>query len=34
MGLSEDLLKDLILSKYKSVREFTTQLEMPELYSR
>ena len=29
MGLSEDLLKDLILSKYKSVREFTTQLEMP-----
>ena len=29
MGISEDLLKELILSKYKSVREFTTHLEMP-----
>ena len=29
MGISEDLLKELILSKYKSIREFTTHLEMP-----
>ncbi len=29
MGKTEDLLKELILSKYKSIREFTTQIEMP-----
>ncbi len=29
MGKSEDVLKDLILSKYKSIRDFTTQANMP-----
>lgn len=29
MGTSEDKLKNLILSKYKSIREFTTAVEMP-----
>ncbi len=29
MGETEELLKNLILSKYRSVREFTTQIEMP-----
>ena len=29
MGKSEDVLKDLILSKYKSIRDFTTQADIP-----
>ena len=29
MGKSEDVLKDLILSKYKSIRDFTTQANIP-----
>jgi hypothetical protein len=29
MGISEDLLKEFILSKYKSVREFTQDVNMP-----
>jgi hypothetical protein len=29
MGLSEDKLKDYILSKYKSMREFTGAIDMP-----
>lgn len=29
MGTSEDKLKNLILGKYKSIREFTTIVEMP-----
>ena len=29
MGKSEDLLKDLILEKYKSIREFTQEIDMP-----
>ena len=29
MGLAEDKLKDLILTKYKSIREFTLDIEMP-----
>ena len=29
MKTSEDLLKELILSKYKSIREFTTAIQMP-----
>ena len=29
MGKSEDVLKNLILSKYKSIRDFTTQANMP-----
>lgn len=29
MGASEDKLKDYILSKYKSIREFTVDIDMP-----
>lgn len=29
MGISEDKLKDFILSQYKSIREFTVAIEMP-----
>ncbi|MFR4352481.1 MAG: XRE family transcriptional regulator [Roseburia sp.] len=29
MGLSEDALKEFILSKYKSIREFTMDADMP-----
>lgn len=29
MNTTEELLKDLILSKYKSIREFTTSIDMP-----
>ena len=29
MGKSEDLLKEVILDKYKSIREFTQEIGMP-----
>lgn len=29
MGVSEDKLKELILSNYKSIREFTNDIQMP-----
>lgn len=29
MGISEDKLKDYILTKYKSIREFTVAVDMP-----
>ena len=29
MGTTEERLKELILSKYKSIREFTTSIDMP-----
>lgn len=29
MGVSEDKLKEYILSKYKSIREFTVDIDMP-----
>lgn len=29
MGKSEDLLKEVILDKYKSIREFTQEIDMP-----
>ncbi|OLR58258.1 hypothetical protein BHF70_00610 [Anaerostipes sp. 494a] len=29
MGISEDKLKELILSKYKSIREYTNEINMP-----
>ena len=29
MKTSEDLLRELILSKYKSIREFTNEIGMP-----